>query len=399
MDGLQEVTEGKNGLSPVDRDALNNFFWSFHHAQGNPTLQTLVTIYTARKYDKDKIGSPEALEQRVLPHISKLHVPKEHMSEEYDEEDGMVNVLDDKAAQDNDAGFQVQWGRLKLILDRVFYGKPDRADINWMGGYDGDVYKANALSSDEFMFKIVSHVIDEDLNFQVRDRQGRKEGSDTHSSHLQMYISEEATAQSPEYAALYQDINTFLQRLSDGEITPDTRRLTDNFKITSREIASLKERFAMLKSKWEANHPGKTFLEIDPTKLSTFDIEGHTLPVSFVETLQVIDGVECDVYKIVEDDSKDLGIIRIDAGKHTSLQEVLKGEKTVEGYLSGKGKLVITKSDGTQEEHSVDDYTTKPFEVTVSIGETMQWIADNNSPLIAYEICYPPYEDGRYQNL
>ncbi len=29
----------------------------------------------------------------------------------------------------------------------------------------------------------------------------------------------------------------------------------------------------------------------------------------------------------------------------------------------------------------------------------MQWQADPNSPLEAYEICYPPYQDGRYENL
>jgi hypothetical protein len=29
----------------------------------------------------------------------------------------------------------------------------------------------------------------------------------------------------------------------------------------------------------------------------------------------------------------------------------------------------------------------------------MQWFADDDSSLTAYEICYPPYEDGRYENI
>ena len=29
----------------------------------------------------------------------------------------------------------------------------------------------------------------------------------------------------------------------------------------------------------------------------------------------------------------------------------------------------------------------------------MQWEADKDSDLVAYEICFPPYEDGRYQNI
>jgi len=29
----------------------------------------------------------------------------------------------------------------------------------------------------------------------------------------------------------------------------------------------------------------------------------------------------------------------------------------------------------------------------------MQWEADKEADLVAYEICFPPYEDGRYENL
>ena len=133
-------------------------------------------------------------------------------------------------------------------------------------------------------------------------------------------------------------------------------------------------------------------------QINSFNFEGKDQPVSFVETMHVADGVDCDVYTFVGDTTKDLGIIRISPGSKTPLQKVLKGDRTVEGYVSGKGKLTVTKADGIQEEHVADSESEKPV-VNVGIGETMQWEADKEEDLVAYEICFPPYEDGRYENL
>ena len=131
--------------------------------------------------------------------------------------------------------------------------------------------------------------------------------------------------------------------------------------------------------------------------VNSFNFEGKEQPVSFVETMHVTDGVDCDIYTFVGDSSKDLGIIRISPGSKTPLQKVLKGDRTIEGYVSGKGKLTITKADGEQEVHVASE-SEKPV-VGVGIGELMQWEADKEANLVAYEICFPPYEDGRYENL
>lgn len=130
--------------------------------------------------------------------------------------------------------------------------------------------------------------------------------------------------------------------------------------------------------------------------LKTFAFEGKEEPISFVETMHVTEGVECDVYTFDKDSKKDLGVIRIAPGKKTPLQKVLKGNRTIEGSISGKGKLVIIKPDGKQ-----DTYVTgkEPISVDVKIGELMQWQANKDSNLVAYEICYPPYQDGRYENI
>ena len=140
-------------------------------------------------------------------------------------------------------------------------------------------------------------------------------------------------------------------------------------------------------------------LEPGAQPMASFNYQGQEQKVSYIETMQVTNGVECEVYTFPEDPSKDLGIIRIEPGKKTPLQKVLKGEKTVEGYISGKGKLTITHPDDTETVFRVDGSTQEPVIVTVNIGETMQWEADKDSDLVAFEICIPPYEDGRFENV
>lgn len=132
--------------------------------------------------------------------------------------------------------------------------------------------------------------------------------------------------------------------------------------------------------------------------LADFDFGNGPEKVLFVETMNVVDGVECDVYTVEGDDSKDLGIIRI-KGTKTPLQRVLQGEKTVEGFISGKGKLTITRQNRLEEIYEVDGSKKTNFKIDVGIGDTMQWQADPGCDLIAFEICVPPYQDGRYENL
>ena len=97
---------------------------------------------------------------------------------------------------------------------------------------------------------------------------------------------------------------------------------------------------------------------------------------------------------------------------------MLKGEQTVEGYRSGVGKLIVTEPDNNRqriyearkgsfyqrkEDNKIivekKNDTSTPDGVTVNTGELMQWQADPNYGLTAYEICFPPYEDGRFENI
>ena len=134
-------------------------------------------------------------------------------------------------------------------------------------------------------------------------------------------------------------------------------------------------------------------------KLTKFKFNNKIQKISFIETLSIAIGVECDVFIFENDSSKDLGIIRIEANSKTPLQKVLKGDKTIEGYISGKGILSVTKSNNIVKKYIVDNTKSKDFFINIEIGEKMQWKSAKDSPLVVFEICYPPYKDGRFKNI
>lgn len=140
------------------------------------------------------------------------------------------------------------------------------------------------------------------------------------------------------------------------------------------------------------------FLERDlmGSKLTTFEYDGKVLPVEFVETMDVKDGVVCDVYSFIGDTSKDLGIVTVKRGHKTPLQRVLKGDKTIEGFVSGTGVLTVKPKYGKERTYQFNEGSNTSY-IEVGVGETMQWLADTD--LIFYEVCYPPYSDGRFENL
>lgn len=120
--------------------------------------------------------------------------------------------------------------------------------------------------------------------------------------------------------------------------------------------------------------------------------------MTFVENQTVKEGVEADIYTFDEDDSRDLAIVHVMKGSKTPLQRILKGTKTIEGYVSGTGTLTVTTQDGSTKKYFYTAEDSNPVvETEVHIGELMQWSAETD--LTFYEICEPPYEDGRFEDL
>jgi len=114
--------------------------------------------------------------------------------------------------------------------------------------------------------------------------------------------------------------------------------------------------------------------------------------IELVESSEVKEGVICEVYAFVDTKEKDLERVFVQAGHTTPLQKVVKGEKTIEQFVSGVGKLVVTSNQGEVKEYN---FPSDIKEVGITIGETMQWQAEED--LVLYEICWPPYEKGRFE--
>ncbi len=132
-------------------------------------------------------------------------------------------------------------------------------------------------------------------------------------------------------------------------------------------------------------------------RLQVFELQGHRHAVEYVETSTVTSGVTCDVYRFTADDTRDLGVVQVQPGCRTPMQRVVGGTSTIEGLLRGQGTLTVTKPDGRADTHAFDDPRTPP--VSVDRGDIMQWHADGPMPLIFYEVCSPPYEAGRFEDL
>ena len=133
------------------------------------------------------------------------------------------------------------------------------------------------------------------------------------------------------------------------------------------------------------------------SKLTEFIFEGQKLSVKFVETMTVKEGVECDVYTFVDDGTKDLAIVHVKQGFKTPLQRILRGDKTVEGYVDGKATLTIADANGEPQIYQFGPgQVNQP--VTVTVGQLMQWSAEDEG-LTFYEVCQPPYEEGRFENI
>lgn len=118
--------------------------------------------------------------------------------------------------------------------------------------------------------------------------------------------------------------------------------------------------------------------------------------MTFVETLQVKEGVSCDVYRFDDDDTKDLGVVSIAKGHTSPRMLIVGGERTIEIFKTGSGSLTIEDAEGKLQRYNFSP-SNRDETIELHIGEKVQWEAEED--LVFYEICYPPYQEGRYVNL
>ena len=136
------------------------------------------------------------------------------------------------------------------------------------------------------------------------------------------------------------------------------------------------------------------------TKISTLPFEGKSLPVTFVESQQVKEGVTCDIYTIDGDSTKDLAVIEIQPGLRSPRQRISKGTRTIQRFIGGSANLYIDELDGGERtRYFKSEEAAQNNDVEVQIGEIMQWSSLGPDPLVYYEICEPPFEKGRFEDL
>lgn len=122
-----------------------------------------------------------------------------------------------------------------------------------------EIYKANELSKDKLLYEIAFGILDKDLYYQGNERKNRKEYSDPHASHIQLYIFGGKRLQSPEYANLYNDLYEFLNTY--GVLQEQNNFLSHKDSLDDKEINTLRETFSYVTKAWELNHIGQKFNE------------------------------------------------------------------------------------------------------------------------------------------
>lgn len=135
-------------------------------------------------------------------------------------------------------------------------------------------------------------------------------------------------------------------------------------------------------------------------KLTSFLFNGDSRPVKFSKTEQEADGVVCDEYFFVGDNSMDLGIYKFEPGKRLPRRLVLGGIETIEEYISGKGWLLIWRSGGGTESYSLG-FTGAALNLrkVLHVDDEYRWIAADGCELEVSEVCIPSYAKGRFEDM
>lgn len=179
---------------------------------------------------------------------------------------------------------------------------------------------------------------------------------------------------------------------TNAEIFVNKKAPVEGYEKVKRKLEWMFERIVSEKAKSAARENYERFIREFEKSKKLLNFSGEE--VVFIETSQVKEGVICDVYNFTNDNSKDLGIVKVKKGFKTPLQKVLSGDKTLEIFRHGKGTLTVIDARGCKITHN---FPSDNKEVEINIGEIMQWEALED--LTFAEICYPPYQDGRFENI
>lgn len=253
-------------LRPIERRVFTNFYWSYHHSQQYPPLQSSLQFYISRRYSVTEIGDMKRLTTALKPHLEQLRVPIEHVQELKDDKTKTYVPLDRQAAYKADGGFEIEWEHLIMIFNRVFYDRPARnamRQYHSFRSYEEEMYYKSLLSPNQLLASIITHMSMKDIEYQEGERPNRGEDADNHESFLRSYTFAGKPIQSPDFAALYSDIRTILTDL--GLVDVKSLSGTDVFNrgkklgLSNDEISQLVVNLGTLVDKWQKNHQDDSF--------------------------------------------------------------------------------------------------------------------------------------------
>lgn len=276
-----ESLESQGNLSPLEASFFKNFFWSFHHSQGDPTLQTSIMVYLARQYRPEDLGLVEELNGKLEPLVERLNIPQGHSDKFFNTRSGKYDLaLDKKAALESQGGFRMSWKRYIKTFDEVFHGSPNPHDKFSHGNQDNVGSHKSQLTDRHLLAQVLWGIVLRDSNYQVMERPNRINGDDPHESFLRSYVFEDKNTQSPEYAKLYQELHSLLKRLGFSEIVdgdPSLHKLLErgtklglNNADIIRGISDLGSNLRTLIQRWEQVHPQQKFLPQERKSITRF---------------------------------------------------------------------------------------------------------------------------------
>ncbi len=228
-------------LSPIERRAFSNYYWSFHHSQGNPDqLQWQIGVFIARQYQPAEIGTLSEFNDRMLPHVKKASIPTAH-TRVYP--DPVKQILAPLGKDRQREEFGEQWHYHRLIIQRTFGGTVNISDcaLPRVPFHETEVFfqflqEKSGLDENELLREILNTIVKKDRNYQETPRPNRKEGQDPHESFLREYAFGGNRTQTPELQKLYHRLREIIDR-GDAPVE-----------------------FELLVHEWEDKHPGEKFI-------------------------------------------------------------------------------------------------------------------------------------------
>lgn len=227
LDSAPEI-ENRPKLSEFERNVLENFYWSFRHSQGNPSLHETIFTYLTSYLNPHGTLDLELLDKRVFPHVQTLRIPQAHDRQVPVDEDGKYDTKEEhRVAQSIDTGFPDMWNKfMKELLKQS--SQPSSPDV-------------------KLMTALLDYMLRQDDKYYSNRRPSLDKSSSTKVSFVQKYIYEQEPAQTPELTQMYNDLRNFIHSEVEGSIARSMEGAADEELITlanlERQLLKVRGRF------------------------------------------------------------------------------------------------------------------------------------------------------------